>query len=305
MKKKTCLVLTGPTAVGKTSLAIQLAQKYNTSIISADSRQCYKEMNIGVAKPTEEQLQQVPHYFINSHSIMEEVNAGGFEQFALAAAETIFEKKDIAVMVGGTGLYIKAFCEGLDSIPSVNTDVREELVRNFELKGLNWLQQQIEEMDPQFYTEGEMKNPRRMLRALEVKLSTGNSIRAYQQGKKMARSFNCIMIGLELPKELLHQQITQRVEEMMEQGLLEEVKKLYPQHSFNALQTVGYSELFRYLDGEVSLAEAVQLIKRNTRQYAKRQITWFKKAGIEQFFDPRFPQKIFSFVEEKLHDNLI
>ncbi len=305
MKKKTCIVITGPTAVGKTSLAIQLAQKYNTSIISADSRQCYKEMNIGVAKPTEEQLQKVQHYFINSHSITDEVNAGGFEQFALMAAATIFEKNEVAVVVGGTGLYIKAFCEGLDSIPNVHSNIREELVKNYELKGLNWLQQQIEENDPQFFTEGEMKNPQRMMRALEVKLSTGISIREYQQGKKIARHFNCIMIGLELPKELLHQQINQRVEDMIQHGLLEEVKNLYPQRSFNALQTVGYSELFRYLDGEVSLAEAVQLIKKNTRQYAKRQITWFKKAGIEQFFDPRFPQKIFSFVEEKLHGNLI
>lgn len=305
MKKKTCIVITGPTAAGKTSLAIQLAQKYNTSIISADSRQCYKEMNIGVAKPTEEQLQKVQHYFINSHSITDEVNAGGFEQFALMAAATIFEKNEVAVVVGGTGLYIKAFCEGLDSIPNVHSNIREELVKNYELKGLNWLQQQIEENDPQFFTEGEMKNPQRMMRALEVKLSTGISIREYQQGKKIARHFNCIMIGLELPKELLHQQINQRVEDMIQHGLLEEVKNLYPQRSFNALQTVGYSELFRYLDGEVSLAEAVQLIKKNTRQYAKRQITWFKKAGIEQFFDPRFPQKIFSFVEEKLHGNLI
>ena len=196
-------------------------------------------MNIGVAKPTDEQLQLVPHFFVNSHSITEEVNAGGFEQFALAAIETIFEKKDIAVMVGGTGLYIKAICEGLDSIPAVDPAVRQELVRNYELKGLNWLQQQIEEKDPQFFTKGEMKNPQRMLRALEVKQSTGMSIRAYQQGKKKERPFNCIMIGLELPKELLHQQINQRVEDMMEQGLLEEVKKLYPQRSFNALQTVG------------------------------------------------------------------
>ncbi len=262
-------------------------------------------MNIGVAKPTEEQLQKVQHYFINSHSITDEVNAGGFEQFALMAAATIFEKNEVAVVVGGTGLYIKAFCEGLDSIPNVHSSIREELVKNYELKGLNWLQQQIEENDPQFFTEGEMKNPQRMMRALEVKLSTGISIREYQQGKKIARHFNCIMIGLELPKELLHQQINQRVEDMIQHGLLEEVKNLYPQRSFNALQTVGYSELFRYLDGEVSLAEAVQLIKKNTRQYAKRQITWFKKAGIEQFFDPRFPQKIFSFVEEKLHGNLI
>ena len=303
MKKNTCLIITGPTAVGKSSLAIQLALKYNTSIISADSRQCYKEMNIGVAKPLPEQLQQVHHYFINSHSITEEVNAAGFEQYAIDAATTIFENNRVAVVVGGTGLYIKAFCEGLDLVPPVDLVIRDEVIKNYEIKGIGWLKQQIQEKDPQFFTAGEMQNPQRMMRALEVKLSTGMSIRQYQRGKKADRDFDCIMIGLELPKELLHQQINQRVDDMMRQGLLEEVKGLYSSRFLNALQTVGYSELFHFIEGQLTLPEAIMLIKQNTRRYAKRQITWFKKAGIEKFFDTRFPHPIFSFVEEKLAGN--
>lgn len=302
MNKKTCIVITGPTAVGKTSIAIQLALKYNTSIISADSRQCYKEMTIGVAKPAPEQLLQVHHYFINSHSITEEVTAATFEKYALTAAASIFEKKDIAIIVGGTGLYCKAFCEGLDTIPPVDTTLRKEITSKYELHGIDWLQQQIKEKDPLFAEQGEMQNPQRMMRALEVKLSTGISIREYHQGKKAERDFHCIKIGLELPKQLLHQQINQRVEEMMQQGLPEEVKKLYAFRSLNALQTVGYSELFNYLEGKISLAEAASLIKQNTRRYAKRQITWFKKAGIEKFFDPRFPQNIIDYTNERLQN---
>ena len=303
MNKKTCIIITGPTAVGKTAIAIQLAEEYKTSIISADSRQCYKEVNIGVAKPTPEQLQQVPHYFINTHSITEEVSAAGFEHYAINTIKSIFKENDIAIVAGGTGLYIKAFCEGLDSIPPVDAAIRGEIISKYEEYGIVWLQTHLKESDPLFFTVGEMENPQRMMRALEVKLSTGISIREYQQGKKTIRDFTIIKIGLELPKEILLQQIDQRVDEMMETGLLDEVKSLRAYRTLNALQTVGYNELFNYIDGAVTLEQAVSLIKQHTRQYAKRQITWFKKAGIEKFFDARQPRQLFSFAKERIESN--
>jgi tRNA dimethylallyltransferase len=302
--KKTCIIITGPTAVGKTAISILLAKHFNTSIISADSRQCYKEMNIGVAKPSEIQLREVKHYFINSHSITKDISAADFEQYALTSVAEIFTTNDIAIMVGGTGLYIKAFCQGLDNIPSIDPQIRTQIINDYEAKGIEWLQKEIKEKDPRYFADGEIQNPQRMMRALEVKLSTGTSIREFQQGVKAKRDFNIIMIGLELPKELLHQQINQRVDDMMKEGLLEEVESLYDKRSLNALQTVGYSELFRYLDKEISLNEAIELIKRNTRHYAKRQITWFKRSANQQNFDPRNSTSLLNFVEKKLQDNL-
>ena len=261
-------------------------------------------MNIGVAKPSEAQLRDVKHYFINSHSITEDVNAADFEQYALEAVAEIFSKNDIAIMAGGTGLYIKAFCQGLDNIPAIDPQIRQQIISEYEKKGLNWLQKEVKENDHRFFEEGEIQNPQRMMRALEVKLSTGISIREFQQGKKATRNFNIITIDLELPKELLYEQINQRVDDMMKQGLLDEVITLYTKRSLNALQTVGYSELFRFLDKEISLIEAVELIKRNTRHYAKRQITWFKKFGNSFVFDPRESTMLFSAVEQKLQDDL-
>ncbi|MDB5199535.1 MAG: miaA [Chitinophagaceae bacterium] len=277
MKNKTCLIIVGPTAVGKTSVAIELAQQFNTEIISADSRQCYKELNTGVAKPSPEQLQKVKHYFINSHSIQDEVNAKVFEEYALQKVGNIFKAHDIAVMVGGTGLYIKAFCEGMDEVPVINPAIREELVINFKNKGLDWLQTEVEKNDPIYFSKGEIKNPQRMMRALEVKLSTGKSIIEFRSHKTRERDFTIIKIGLELPKEQLHQNINNRVDDMMSNGLLDEVKNLSSFKHLNALQTVGYKELFDHLEGKISLDKAIEQIKTNTRQYAKRQMTWFKK----------------------------
>lgn len=283
---KTCIVIAGPTAVGKTSLAITLAQYFNTAIISADSRQCFHELNIGVAKPDREQLQMIRHYFINSHTIVEEVNAATFEHYALAACEEIFRSHNIAIVVGGTGLYIKAFCEGLDKIPAAEPAIRQRIITQYEQQGMGWLQQQIRDADPDYYRTGEIRNPQRLMRALEVKLSTGRSILSFQQQVKKERPFNIIKIALELPRELLYQQIDQRVDEMMQQGLLDEVKTLLPYRQYNALQTVGYSELFDYLDNKIPLERAAMLIKQHTRQYAKRQLTWFKKDPAFQWFLP-------------------
>lgn len=277
MSNKCCIVIAGPTAVGKTALAVALAQQLGTSIISADSRQCFKELGIGVAKPSAEELTAVHHYFINTHHITETVNAASFEQEALAAAEAIFAEQDIAVMVGGTGLYIKAFCEGMDTIPAIPEAVREEIINNYEANGLPWLQAQVATADPAWFAQGETQNPQRLMRALEVVRSTGQSIRQFQQGNKQQRPFHIIKVGLELPRPVLYERINQRVLQMMEAGLEAEVRGLYDQRHLNALQTVGYRELFDYIEGKYSLAEAVAKLQQNTRHYAKRQLTWFKK----------------------------
>jgi len=283
---KTCIVIAGPTAVGKTSLAIAIAQHFDTSILSADSRQCFKELSIGVAKPSPEELQQVKHYFINSHSITDDVNAAVFEQYALNAARDIFAHRDIAVMAGGTGLYIKAFCEGLDDIPAIDSATRADIQRRYREGGLAWLQEAVGAEDPAWYASGEIQNPQRLMRALEVKRATGQSIRSFQEGKTAPRDFTIIKIGLDLPREQLYAHINHRVDVMMQQGLLEEVKSLLPYRQLNALQTVGYKELFDYLDGAISLDEAIDTLKKNTRHYAKRQLTWFRRDTGITWFSP-------------------
>lgn len=273
----TVIIISGPTAVGKTSFALALAQYYQTHIISADSRQCYQEMRIGVARPPEAVLAAVKHYFIASHSVTEDLNAGSFERFALAAADEIFLQNKVAVMVGGTGLYIKAFCEGIDPMPVVPDEIRKQVTVGYSDKGLIWLQKELQEKDPLFWEVAEQQNPQRLMRALEVLYATGESIMRYRTEKKLKRAFRVIKIGLDLPKEELHIHIHTRVEQMMDAGLLEEVKSLLPYRSHNALLTVGYRELFAHLDGNCSLEQAVTKIQINTRQYAKRQLTWFKK----------------------------
>lgn len=285
---KTCILIVGPTAVGKTSLAVKTALHFQTEIISADSRQCFKELNIGVAKPSAEELAQVKHHFISSHSIKDEMNAAIYEQYALAKIDELFKLHDVVVMVGGTGLYVKTFCQGLDEVPVVDEKIRKKINEEFEWEGLEWLQKEVEKNDPLYYAKGEIKNPHRLLRALEVKLSTGKSIIEFQTQEKKQRPFNIIKIGLELPKEQLHKQINGRVDAMMKAGLLDEVKKLVPYKKLNALQTVGYRELFGHLVGDLELEDAIEIIKINTRQYAKRQMTWFKKDEEVKWCAPEF-----------------
>ena len=277
MSINTCIIVCGPTAVGKTDYGFQLAREYNTEIISADSRQCFRELNIGVAKPSAKQLNQVHHYFINTHSIHEEVNAKIFEEYALNAAHSIFQKKETAVMVGGTGLYIKAFAEGLDAIPEIREDIRKEINEQYLLNGFDWLYTELKNRDPVFFAKGEIKNPQRMLRALEVKLSTGISIINFHSKQKAKRKFEIKFRLLQLPREKLYKNINERVDLMIENGLLKEAESLYPYKHLNSLQTVGYRELFEYFDGKYSLEKAVEEIKKNTRHYAKRQMTWFRK----------------------------
>lgn len=301
MFPKTIFIIVGPTAVGKTALSIQLAQHFKTQIISADSRQCYRELNIGVAKPSPEELRAVKHYFINSHSIHDNVNAAAFEQLALQWTNEIFTKHDVAVMVGGTGLYIRAFCEGLDDIPAVQPEVRTAILNSFNEHGLPWLQEKIKAADPLFFESGEVQNPQRMMRALEVVLSTGRSILSFRSAETTPRPFSMVKIGLDIPRPQLYERINKRVEIMMEEGLLQEATDLFPHRHLNALQTVGYTELFEHLEGKITLQQATELIKQHTRNYAKRQLTWFRKDSEINWFAPNEKDAILSFCESKLN----
>lgn len=286
MKNKTVIVIAGPTAVGKTNVATAVAKHFKTEIISADSRQCFRELNIGVARPSLEELSEVPHHFIASHSIHQKVTAASFETYALAKASEVFQRKNTVVMVGGTGLYIKAFSEGMDSIPAVPQELHDEVVAAYEQHGLRWLQAEVERLDPAFYSKGEIQNPQRLMRALEVARQTGRSILSFRTGEKKHRDFSTVKIALRLPKESLHERISQRVENMLENGLLDEARSLLPHRHLNALQTVGYKELFAYFDGKTTLNEAKETIKQNTRQYAKRQVTWLRKESGFRWAEP-------------------
>ena len=269
--------MVGPTAVGKTNFAIALAKAFNTEIISADARQCYKEMNIGVARPSADELKAVPHHFIASHTVNENINASFFENWAMDKAESLFIRKDTIVMVGGTGLYIKAFCEGLDLIPAIDAEIRENIIAQYEKLGLRWLQKEVSVKDPQYWEKGEQKNPQRLMRALEVMLGTGSSITSFQNKKAVERPFKIVKIGLELPREVLYERINARVLSMVEEGLEKEVKSLEAFAHLNALQTVGYSEWKDYFEGKISKEKVIENIQQNTRHYAKRQMTWFKR----------------------------
>ena len=295
--QKTVIIIAGPTAVGKTAVAIDIATHFQTSIISADSRQCFSELNIGVARPSEEELARITHYFIASHSIQDEITAATFEAYALQKTHELFSHHDTVVIVGGTGLYIKAFCEGLDSIPAINEEVRKKITTDYAHKGLAWLSSEVQQKDPDFFEKGENQNPQRMMRALEVIESTGQSILTYRTGTKVKRDFNILKIGLELPRDILYNRINARVDQMLEQGLLDEVKNLLPYRNLNALQTVGYKELFDYLENKTSYEEAISLIKQHTRQYSKRQMTWFSRDEQIKWFDPAILQPILQWLK--------
>jgi tRNA dimethylallyltransferase len=291
-KNKTVIILVGATATGKTAIAVELAKHFKTEIISADSRQCFKELNIGVARPSGEELRTVRHHFIASHSIHGTINAGTFENFALHEVSELFQKHDAVIMTGGTGLYVKAFAEGMDQIPEVPDKIRQEIISGYEKQGLQWLQNEVERKDPAYFKIADTQNPQRLMRALEVSEATGESILNFQKGKKEERDFKIVKIGLELPKDDLHTRIHLRVDKMIENGLVEEARELLPFKNLNALQTVGYSEIFDYLDAKISLEEAIELIKKNTRQYAKRQVTWFKKDKEIKWFAPKDIEEI-------------
>ena len=297
LKSKNVIAVVGPTAVGKTSCGIRLAEHFQTEILSADSRQCYRELNIGVARPSDEELQQVPHHFIASHSIHEDLTAADYETYALNSSAQLFQEKNELILVGGTGLYIKAFASGLDPIPEVAPAIRQQVIGLYAEKGIHGLQAELIRLDPEFAQEGEMQNPQRMMRALEVMITTGMSIVAYRSGSDKTRPFGIRWVGLELPRGELIRRIDERVETMMQNGLLQEVQALYAHRTLNALQTVGYRELFDHLSGRCSLDEAVERIKISTRQYAKRQMTWFRKVPDMHWFHPSDETGILKFLE--------
>ena len=276
----TVYIVVGPTAVGKTKYAIELAQKLKTEIISADARQCYQELNIGVARPSNEELDQVKHHFIASHSIQDTVNAGVFEHYALSKSAELLAQYGSVVLVGGTGLYIKAFVEGMDQIPAIDPAIRIQIQQDVSTKGIEWLQDQVKQLDPDYWAiadHGEQQNTQRLSRALEVITGTGQSILRFQNQSKKERPFNIQKIGIEMPRAQLYDRINQRVVQMVKMGLEEEVRSLRPQFHLNALQTVGYQEWLPYFEGQQSKEAVVQAIQQNTRHYAKRQMTWFKK----------------------------
>lgn len=276
-QSKILYVVCGPTAVGKTDFSIELAEKLGTEIISADSRQLYREIPIGTAQPDHEQLARVTHHFIATRSIEEDYNAGMFERDALTLLENLFLKHDSAVCCGGTGLYIKALCEGLDALPKADKAVRVQLTEKLNSEGLESLQRQLKELDPIHFQRMDRQNPQRVVRALEVCLSTGKPFSSFHGSEKEERPFVIQKIGLELPRGELYERINKRVDLMMETGWLDEARSVFEKRHLNALNTVGYKELFAHLEGQLSLQEAVEKIKTNTRRFAKRQMTWFTK----------------------------
>jgi tRNA dimethylallyltransferase len=294
---KTLISIVGPTAVGKTALAIKVAQHLNTEIISADSRQFFKEMEIGTAKPSAEELAAAPHHFISSHHITELFSTGDFEVQAMAVLTRLFEEKDQVVLVGGSGLYVNAVLNGLDDLPATDLSIRAALNEQFLAEGLEGIKVQLASLDPEYYAQVDQFNTQRVIRGLEFVLSTGKKLSSFQSNRKKSRPFNIIKIGLNKERQALYSQINQRVDQMMDMGLLEEVKRLLPYREVNALKTVGYTELFDYLDGACSLAEAVDKIKQNTRRFAKRQLTWFRKDEEIKWFAPEQTTEILNYID--------
>ena len=276
-EKPFLICIVGATAIGKTALAIKIAKAFNAEIISADSRQFFKEMSIGTAVPNEEELSAVPHHFIQNKSIFEDYSVGDFERDALSLLKDLFEKKKVAVMVGGSGLYVDAVVKGLDYFPEVPSEIREQL--NFELneKGLETLQDELKNADPTYFEKVDIQNPHRIIRALEIYRATGKPYSSFLNIENTKRNFKTLYIGLTAERETIYARINQRVDQMIEAGLIDEAKSLFGYKEKNALQTVGYRELFEYFDGKYSLEKAVEEIKKNTRHYAKRQMTWFRK----------------------------
>lgn len=274
---KTLISVVGPTAIGKTKLAIALAKEYQTSIISADSRQFFKEMKIGTAVPSLEELSTIPHYFIQHKSILELYSVGDFERDAIAIIEKLFQNNEVIVMVGGSGLYIDAVAKGLDNFPEVNPEIRINLNDKLEKEGIIALQEELKLTDPTYYKKVDSQNPHRLIRALEICIGTGKPYSSFLDKKKLKRPFEIITVGVEADRELIYDKINQRVDVMMNEGLLEEVKTLLPYKHLNALQTVGYKELFMYFEDKCTLEFAISEIKKNTRRFAKRQLTWFRK----------------------------
>ncbi|ADE82270.1 tRNA dimethylallyltransferase 1 [Xylanibacter ruminicola] len=295
---KTLIVITGPTAVGKTALCLDIAQHFGIPIINADSRQIYKELKIGTASPTIEQMRRVPHYFVGSLSLHDYYSASLFEQQVLEILQREFEHSDYALLTGGSMMYIDAVCNGIDDIPTVDDETRETLKRRLADEGLEALVEELRQLDPEYYEIVDKQNPRRVVHGLEICLMTGKTYTSFRKREKKERPFRIVKIGLNRDREELYNRINQRVDQMMTDGLLDEAQRLYPMRHMNALNTVGYKEMFAYIDGTWTLEEAVERIKGNTRRYARKQLTWYKKDEQIRWFHPDEIEQIYSYISQ-------
>jgi tRNA dimethylallyltransferase len=298
--QKYLIVVSGPTAIGKTALSLEIAKKYNSEIISCDSRQFFKEMSIGTAVPSKDELEEVKHHFIQNMSIADTYSVGKFERDALTKIEELHKSSNIVVMVGGSGLYIDAVCRGLDDFPTVSKELRDELNNRCKTEGIEVLANELQLIDPEYHKIVDKLNPHRIIRALEIYKASGKTFTSFRIRQQQQRNFKTVKVILSREREELYQRINKRVDIMLEQGLLKEVKSVYQYKDNNALQTVGYKELFAHLDGEISLEFAISEIKKNTRRYAKRQMTWFRRDPETVFFNPEEPKTVFSYLENYL-----
>ncbi|WP_269684394.1 tRNA (adenosine(37)-N6)-dimethylallyltransferase MiaA [Flavobacterium lacustre] len=307
---KYLITIIGPTAIGKTSLSIALAQQFKCDIISCDSRQFFKEMTIGTAVPSPEELASATHHFIQNKSIFEDYTVGDFEKEAITKLNELYQTNDYAILVGGSGLYVDAILKGFDEFPDIDSSVRLDVTANYEKSGISYLQNQLQTLDPAYFEKinaenpQTLQNPQRMMRFVEVCIGTGKPYSSFLNQKKNNRNFTPILIGLEAERSIIYNRINQRVDIMMNEGLLAEAEKLYPNKTLNALQTVGYRELFSYFDGDFSLPFAIEEIKKNTRRFSKRQLTWFKRTENTKWFDYLEDRnKIIKYITEKIHNS--
>jgi len=294
------IVILGPTGIGKTDLSIEIAQEFNTEIISSDSRQVYKELKIGTAVPSDEQLSKVKHHFIGNKSIYDYYNASMFEFEVLDTLEILFKKYKQVVMTGGSGMYINAVCDGIDELPTIDQKLREDLIKKHEKEGIESLRMQLKMLDPVSYDKIDLKNPKRILKALEVSLQTGKPYSTFLTESKKKREFKIIKVGLQREREELYERINLRVDQMVEEGLIDEAKRYYKDRKLNSLNTVGYKELFNYFDGSITKEKAIELIKRNSRHYAKRQISWFSRDKDIVWFHPEKKESIVEFIKSNI-----
>ena len=298
-KRGTLIVVAGPTGSGKSALAVRLAQYYNAPIISTDSRQVFRGLAIGTAQPTAEELAAATHYFIADREVEDDFNSGRYEAEALALLERLFEDNEYVVAVGGSGLYIQALCEGMDNLPEADKTVREALQQRLKSEGLEALVAELRERDPEYAAKVDINNPSRVMRALEVCIVTGRTYTEQRIGQKAERSFNIVKIATDMPRDVLYDRINRRVDMMVADGLVEEARAVYSKRNLNSLQTVGYREMFDYFDGTISLDEAIELIKRNSRHYAKRQMTWFRRDAEFAWFSPSDIEQIIEYINKK------
>lgn len=301
MKKPVLIVLIGPTGVGKTELSLSIAEHYHTSIISSDSRQLYKDLKIGTAAPTPAQLARVPHYFVGTLELTDYYSAAQYETEVLKKLDELFQVHPVVVMTGGSMMYVDAVCKGIDDIPTVDKDTRELMIHRYETEGLDQLCAELRVLDPEYYRIVDLKNPKRVIHALEICYMTGKTYTSFRTRTQKERPFRIVKVGLTREREELYQRINQRVDEMMKEGLLEEAKRVYPYRQLNSLNTVGYKEMFKYLDGEWDLPFAIEKIKQNSRIYSRKQMTWFKRDAEITWFHPEQKEEVLQFLDSQIN----